>query len=105
MSDSTIIEFEFEGETLAIDRLDFEDPTEAMTRLLDEVNSGDRASAMFDALRLLGISPAGWRISKALACLEAIQEAVEMSVPESSGSEVSSEPTAKKSSTRSSSKG
>ena len=79
------------------------DPDENMLRTLDAVDAG-HGGAMFDMIRLLGIDSTGWRASKVAAFMEAFmeaqKEATELTMGESSGSEKSSEPTRKKSSSR-----
>ncbi|MGJ6980024.1 hypothetical protein ACSDQ9_05765 [Aestuariimicrobium soli] len=87
-----------------INALDIEDPDENMVRTLTALEEG-YLPALFDLTRLLGIDTTGWRMSRVAECWQAIKKAVELDAGESSGSGKSSEPTAKKSRSRSSSRG
>lgn len=100
---STMTEVELDGDLFAFDPLDLTDPNEATVRVMGRMQEGN-PGAVFDLIRLLGVNPDGWRMSKAGRFLEEAQKAAELTVGEHFGSEKSSEPTRKKSSTPSSSK-
>lgn len=97
------VPLEFEGGSYNVNLLELINPLEEMQRALAGVEAGDELS-MRQVLRLLDVDQSSWRFSKVARFFESLQEAAELSLGESDGSEKSSGPTAKKSSSRASAK-
>lgn len=95
MSEKRLVTIEVDGEEFEVDALEWEDPGELMLDHI-ELLEGGRVTALYGIVRLLGVNPDGWRISKVRAFLEALKAATEMDLGESSGSGKSSGATKQK---------